>query len=268
MLPIKQNLDSRFTTNLKGVCLPLHCLYGNISGTFYYCYDFEYHNGYNIMVFEGTKFVRCNTKKYRNIERYICNFINGTDFVDAPIKWCAGKSAQKKADYRAGKRAEAFHSRVIEREWAEIGRPQEKRPQSDYLYRAHRINGLAGCIESASNAGWEKEKSTVGYNGITPDENLRNRGLQPFEMGQTTSGTVDGKYTRSGFEVKKDGCMTMVEAAKKARQEKVSSTVHFSGKNWKGDSFQCERRGNANSMPPKPVWQQVEEENQKKCMEK
>lgn len=258
------NQTKDWSTTIHGVVLPKYILYGKIANVEYTCNPFL-HPITVISVWDAKRacFVNRDAKKYpailNAVEKYTAeNKIQGTH-----IETCKFSQKRAKAEFHKEKTRAEIKARKIERAWQELGRPQEKRPQSDYAYRAYRINGLAGCIENDGNAKFEAEKAKFGYNGITPDENLKNRGYaQTFEMGQTTSGTVDGPYTRSGFEVKKDGCITMVEAAKKARAEKEKNTVHFSGRKWKGDNFQSEKRGNSNSVPPKTVEEQITEEGE------
>ena len=268
MKPISQTKD--WSVTVHGVTLPKYILYGSINHIEYTCNPFLTPVTV-ISVWDDKRacFVNRDAKKYPAILNAVEKYTAENKILGKHIEVCKNSQKNKKREFYREKTREEIKARKIERAWNEIGRPQEKRPQSDYLYRAYRVNGLAGCIENDGNAKFEAEKAKFGYNGITSEQNLRNRGYaQTFEMGQTTSGTVDGKYTRSGFEVKKDGCLTMVEASKKARQEKVASTVHISGKNWKGDKFVGTVQNKKPSTPPKPVWQQVEEENKKKLQGK
>lgn len=258
------NQTKDWSTTIHGVVLPKYILYGKIAGIEYTCNPFLYPITV-ISVWDNRRecFVNRDAKKYPAIIKAVKKYTAENKILGNSIETCKFSQKRAKAEFHREKSRAEIKARKIERAWSEIGRPQEKRPQSEYIFRAYRINGLAGCVESASNTGWEKEVSSVGYNGITSEQNLSNRGYaQNFEMGQTTSGTVDGPYTRSGFEVKKDGCMTLVEASKKAASEKAMNTVHFSGRKWKGDSFQVEKRGSTNSIPPKTVYEQIQEEGE------
>ena len=215
------NQSKDWTVSLFGDTLPKNILYGKVHGKVYTCDYFTASfktargHAYFIKVHDEKRGRWINTDTISNgdifmaIEKYCReNTIHGTR-----IEVCQNKTARKKEAFFAAKRAENKHGQIIAREMEEAGKPRELRGQN-----------YGGCtsVQRSKIGNVETDKVWDDVRNPNPiSADCWEKGyVQPFEMGQTTSGNVDGKYTRSGFEVKRDG---MKVDQKKIRPSKTQS---------------------------------------------
>lgn len=220
MLYCNQSKD--WTVSLFGDTLPKNILYGKVHNKIFTCdiftggFESARGHAYFIKVRDEkrNKWINTDTRSHGDIfvaiEKYAReNIIHGTQ-----IEVCQNKTARKKEAFYAAKRAENKHGQIIAREMEEAGKPRELRGQN-----------YAGCtsVQRSKIGNVETEKVWIDEKNPNPiSADCWDKGyMQPFEMGQSTSGTVNGAYTRSGFEVKRDG---MKVDQKKIRPSKTHST--------------------------------------------
>lgn len=262
MLPIKQTKD--WTVCLFGYTLPKYMLYGKISGITYTCNPFT---PYVIKIHDEKREVwkTCEISRFPKIKKMVENYI-AAGIEGTHIEACQHRQERKRSEFYRSKQAESIHERNRQKDLRAAGLPVARKAPANYtptkdLYGQSRIDGKGYNID------WEYNVFAYGENENAVSCDERDKGyVQPFEMGQSTSGNLDGKYTRSGFEVKKE---TMKVDQNKLRPERMQKPDYMkvgTSKNWKGESFMCSIRGK-DVTPPKPVWQQVaeEQENKKKA---
>lgn len=212
MLPCNQTKD--FTVSLFGDTLPKYILYGKVHNKIFTCDYFtgkyktpDGRKAYFIKLRDNKRnfWKPTETIKHPDIFIAIENYVRTNTINGERIEVCQHKHNAKKVAFYAAKRSENTHARRVEREVnkarhiiEECGCPKVVRAQS-----------YAGCnsVQRSKIGNVECEKVWIDYDNPKPiPADYWDRGYnQPFEMGQNTSGNKDGAYTRSGFEVKRDG---------------------------------------------------------------
>ena len=195
-----------FTVFIFGDTLPKNILYGKVHGKVYTCDYFTASfrttrgHAYFIKVRDEKRghWINTDTRSHADIFMAIEKYCHENEIHGERIEVCQNKTARKKEAFYAAKRAESKHGQIIACEMEEAGKPRELRGQN-----------YAGCtsVQRSKIGNVETEKVWEDLRNPKPiPADYWERGYaQPFEMGQTTSGTINGAYTRSGFEVKRDG---------------------------------------------------------------
>ena len=268
MLPVKQTKD--WSVSLFGDTLPKYILYGKIAGIVYTCNPFF---PCTIKVHDEKRAIwkTCEISRFPKIKKIVENYI-AAGIEGTHIEACQHRQNQKHSEFYRSKRAEAVHAHNLQKDLRAAGLPIEKKPQSNYLptkdlYGQSAIDGRGYSIDYEYNL-WEDKKNP---NPMSCDE--RDKGyVQPFEMGQGTSGNIDGKYTRSGFETKKDGMKIDQNKLRPERMQRPDYMKTSTSNAWKNEDFvnkpvsdKGKKHSSCTTLPPKPVWQQVQEENKKKA---
>lgn len=228
MLPCKQTLD--YSVSLFGDTLPLYCLYGKVKGQVYTCNPFTGKTGnmWYVSIWDGKKWKPGTDRAISaEIEKFLAHHAIMGDHVIV----CQHKKQKKQDAFIRAKRAEAVHNKNIMRDMRDIGMPQERKP-SGYDAKTHsqrQIDGKGYNLDYEYKI-WIDEKNPNPLPVVDDVRAKADYAFKPFEMGQNTSGSVDGPYTRSGWEVKKEGCITMQDVTKDRQKEadkknKVSATT-------------------------------------------
>lgn len=195
MKPCNQTKD--FSCTLFGETLPRYEFYGRVDGT---TYRADYFTG-RLLIHDAKRntwkpsTLDKNARIYNVVKAYIVE--NG--LLGDHVEICHHRQAEKKEAFYRTKTFERRKRVERDREIMESAPHMRKATISAFGAAAHDYDSSRRRVAVETDHVFELD----GYRGISADE--RDRGYsQPFEMGQNTSGTA-GKYTRSGFETRKDG---------------------------------------------------------------
>lgn len=211
MKPCNQSKD--WCVSLFGETLPKYILYGNVNRKTFTCDiftgKFETHGKKTAYIIKVRNMKRDRWETRRTNEGFadiflaIENYCKNNQILGNKIEVCPHKK------FWAEKSREA-HEKYVARG---VLRAEEESREIRACGPQNRLTMNYDAVESVGNGktGVETDKvftyeaeNCHAYETLT---NVQDTGLhfKRFEMGQTSSGTINGPYTRSGFEVKKDG---------------------------------------------------------------
>jgi len=206
MKPCNQTKD--FSCTLFGETLPKYEFYGRVDGT---TYRADYFTG-RLLIRDTKRNIWKSSTLEKNARIYnaVKAYIKEHGILGDHVEICHHRQAEKKEAFYRTKTFERRCRVERDREIMESAPVMRKSTISAFGAAAHDYDSSRRRVAVETDHIFELD----GYRGISADE--RDRGYsQPFEMGQSTSGTA-GKYTRSGFETR-DGLKV---AQNKIRPEK------------------------------------------------
>lgn len=216
------NQTKNWSTCLHGWTLPKNSVYGSIHGKEYVCINANIitAGGFRVKIWnpgKGVWFDRHTSEGHGDIYVRIRDYKKTAEYCpENPVACHTVTLPERQKMAEAAERAKKLEQQRRERAWnetlREIGCPQEKRPQGA---TAGYLPFVGSCYSQSAvdGKGYTNEyEYTSGMNidGYQPVEAVTGKvdlNKLFFEQGQNTSGDA-GKYTRSGFEVKRDGMKT------------------------------------------------------------